>query len=282
MKRTLIWMFALCLTASGAGPVLAASVRLSYGLAPGQIWLGTLSSQSETEYSGKKDVHRSKTTIQYAVAAGPKRGWVTLTARILSQQIPGAEGGGGMDLSGITFFADMHESGEIRNIRHEGSALPPGAADMPEQMKQMMAQSFNMVADAWKQAVFWFPELPEAPLSPGDEFDVTRKTGMGGAGAMIQSQTLSKQVFTLEDVSAGLAYFSVKERSVTKTTGAAGGRSETQSASRGETVFDLNSGMWVDMVVKSKANVGMSGVTGMGNMDQDVVNVSKYEMVRKK
>ncbi len=46
-------------------------------------------------------------------------------------------------------------------------------------------------------------------------------TYSGGSG--MQVETVSKQVFTLEDVSKGLAYFPVKERSVTKTGGSMGG-----------------------------------------------------------
>jgi hypothetical protein len=282
MKHIVACLLTLCMPLVWVTPAGADSAGLSYRLAPGQVWIGTLSSQSETSFMGEKDIHRNKSVIEYRVGQGPKKDWVSLTARIVSQQTPGAEGGGQMDLSGITFMADMHKSGEIRNIRHEGSALPPGMADLPAQMKQMYEQSSNMIADAWKNAVFWFPELPEEPMLAGDEFEMTRKMAMGGAGMGMQAQTVSKQVFTLEEVSKGLAYFSVRERSVTKMTGAAGGRSDTKTASKGETVFDMNAGMWIDMVVKSKSNVGMTGVANMGNTSQDVVNVSKYEMTRKK
>jgi hypothetical protein len=282
MKHIVILLLSLGLLTAVENPASAESARLTYRLAPGQVWVATLSSQSETAFMGKKDLHRSKTIIEYRVTDGPKKNWVSLTARIVSQQTPGAEGGGQMDLSGITFRADMHQSGELRNIRHEGSALPPGAENMPDQMKAMMAESSKMIADAWKPAVFWFPELPEEDLSPGDEFEVNRKLGMGSAAMGMQSQTVSKQVYTLEEISAGLAYFTVRERSVTRTEGIAGGRADTKTASRGETVFDLKTGMWIDMVAKSKSNVGMAGMAGMGDADQDVLNVSKYEMVRKK
>jgi hypothetical protein len=282
MKRLCILLLSLGLLVAGENPAPAESARLAYRWAPGQVWIATLSSQSETAFMGKKDLHRSKSVIEYRVTDGPKKNWVSLTARVVSQQTPGSEGGGQMDLSGITFYADMHRSGELRNIRHEGSALPPGAEDMPAQMKAMMAESSKMIADAWKSAVFWFPELPEEDLSPGDEFEVNRKIGMGSAAMGMQSQTVSKQVFTLEEISAGLAYFTVRERSVTRTKGVAGGQADTKTASRGETVFDMKTGMWVDMVAKSKSNVGMTGMTGMGDTNQDMANISKYEMVRKK
>jgi hypothetical protein len=283
MKRVLFSFLLSCLLSVWGAPAWAAgAAQLQYRLAPGQVWIGTLSSQSQTSFMGEKSLHRSKSVIEYRVKKGTKANWVSLTARIVKQHTPGQEGGGQMDLSGIAFMADMHRSGELRNIRHEGTALPAGMSELPPQMKQMYAQSSDMIADAWKSAVFWFPELPEAPMRPGDEFDVTRRIGMGGAGAGIQAQTVSKQVFTLEEVSKGLAYFTVRERSVTKMKGMAGGRSDTKTAAKGETVFDTKTGMWLDMVVKSRSKVGMSGIAGMGDTNQEAVNVSKYEMARKK
>ena len=135
-----------------------------------------------------------------------------------------------------------------------------------------------MIADAWKNAVFWFPELPEEGLGPGDEFDITRKMGMGGSGMGMQSQTISKQVFTLEKVANGLAYFTVKDRSITRTKGMAGGKADTKTVGKGETVFDLGIGMWTDLTVKSRSKVNMSSIPGMSNMSQEVLSINKYEM----
>jgi hypothetical protein len=72
---------------------------------------------------------------------------------------------------------------------------------MTPQMKEMMAQSYKMIPEAYKNSVFWFPEVPEHRLEIGDEFEVKRKTGIGGNGGAMQMETVSKQVFTLEDVS---------------------------------------------------------------------------------
>ena len=54
--------------------------------------------------------------------------------------------------------------------------------DMPPEMKAMMEQSYQFMADAWKEMVFWFPEFPEEKLDIGDEFDMTRKMAGGGGG----------------------------------------------------------------------------------------------------
>ena len=261
--------------------VMAGPVHFHYKLSPNQVWIGTMSSQTETTFMGKKDVNRSKSIIEYKVSKGPKRGWVSLRAKIKSQKTSSGQSGGQMDLSKITFFADMHTSGEIRNIRHEGNPMPPPDPSMPPEMKAMYAQSSNMMAEAYKHAVFWFPEIPEDGLVPGDEFDVTRKMGMGGGEMGMQSQTVMKQVFTLEDVVDGLAYFTVKDRSITKTEGIAGGKASTKTAGKGETVFDMETGMWTDLTVKSRSKVNMSAVPGMANMSQEVLSITKYEMEQK-
>jgi len=281
MNRVSVMFLAIAVLITMVPTVQAGSIRFQYKLAPDQVWIGTMSSQSETTFMGKKDINRTKSIIEYRISKGPKPGWVSLTAKIRSQKSHSGQTGGQMDLSKITFFADMHPSGDIRNIRHEGNPMPPPDPSMPPEMKAMVAQSSNMMADAWKNAVFWFPELPEEALVPGDEFDVTRKMGMGGSGMGMQSQTISKQVFTLEEVADGLAYFTVKDRSITKTEGVAGGTADTKTAGKGETVFDMESGMWTDMTVKSRSKVNMSGVPGMANMSQEVLSINKYEMEQK-
>ncbi|MGA1794948.1 MAG: hypothetical protein ACMUIL_03715, partial [bacterium] len=243
---------------------LAGSYTLQYKVAPGQVWVTTLSTQSETSFMGNKEVNRNKSTIRYEVSKGPNKGWVSLSARIQSQGE--SSNSGQMDLSKIRFTADMHQSGEIRNIQSEGSAMPPlegQAGDLPAGMAAMYEQSSKMIADAWKTGVFWFPELPEDPLEPGDEFEVTRKMGMGSSTAGMQMESVSKQVFTLEEVSEGLAYFSVKERSLTQSTAQMGGKSDTRTAGKGEATFDLREGMWTDMTIKSTSNVQFGNIPGM-------------------
>ena len=271
-------MITMVVLLSLGSPAAAGPVKLRYKMAPGQVWVTTMSSQTETTFMGKKNVHRSKTVIEYRVSKRPQKGWVSLTARIKSQTTPSGGDGGQMDLSKLTFTADMHSSGEIRNIQHKGNALPAPSADMPPQMKAMLEQSSNMMADAWKNAVFWFPEIPEDPLEPGDEFDVIRKMDMGSSSLGMQSRTVSKQVFTLDDASEGLAYFTVRDRSITKTKGVAGGRSATKTTGKGEAVFDIKEGMWLGLTTKSRSRMNMSSMPGMGNMSQESLQINKFEM----
>jgi hypothetical protein len=234
---------------------------------------------------GKKNVFQTKTNIEYKVSDGPQKGWVSLTARITSQSGSNRDGNDGqMDLTKIQFTSDMHDSGEIRNIQYSGSALPSmgdDAGEIPKEMAAMYEQSSNMIADAWKNAIFWFPELPENAIKPGDEFEVTHKMGTGGEGIGMSMKSVSKQVFTLEDVNEGLAYFSVKERTITKSTAAQGGKTDSKTAGKGEAIFDLREGMWIDMTLKSQSKVQLGHIPGMSDTDQELFQITKFHMEKK-
>ena len=105
----------------------AESQRLHYKMAPGQTWVVVMSTQNEFTVMGNKDVHRNKIMFDYTVSDGPKPGWVSLTGKITSMS--GGEGGAQMDTSRMSFFAEMHSSGEIRNVGYEGSIVPAMGAD---------------------------------------------------------------------------------------------------------------------------------------------------------
>lgn len=260
-------------------PAAAGGWKLTYKLAPGQNWTCSFASKNESNVMGQKNVSQSRMAYEYTVSKGPKAGWVTMTAQIIS-------GGAGvhMDLSKLRFMADVHSSGEIRNIRYTGNVIPDmgeSANQMTPEMKKMMEDSYRMIPEAYKNGVFWFPEVPEEKLDRGDEFDVERKMGMGSSGSGMQMETVSKQVFTLEDVSKGLAYFSLKERSVTRSGSSMGGSSETKIAGKGKAIFDLDQGMWLELTEKSRAKVNLGRLPGMGKKDYDMNIILKYEMEKK-
>lgn len=258
---------------SAAVSVWGGGITLTYKFKPGQVWYCTQSNQSESTFMGQRSVNQGKSVIEYKVTKGPKTGWVTISGRIRSHSNPNSSGSG-MDLGKMKFSADVHSSGEVRNIKTSGNPMEEQMKQVPPEMRAMYEQSASMVSDAWKHAVYWFPEVPEDALEIGDEFEVERDMGMGNSGSMTQTRSLSRQVYTLEDVSEGLAYFSVKERSVTKSEGPMGGKSETKIAGQGEVIFDLKLGMWLELVEKSRAKVDI----GMGMGTQDVKIVHKYEM----
>ena len=139
-------------------------------------------------------------------------------------------------------------------------------------MAAMYEQSSKMIAEAWKNAVFWFPELPEDGLEPGDEFEVTKKMGMGNEGMGMKMESVSKQVFTLDEVADGLAYFSVRERTITKSNATMGSKSDTKTAGKGEAVFDLKNGMWTDMTIKSHSNLNLGNIPGISDFPGTVPN----------
>jgi hypothetical protein len=207
---------------------------------------------------------------------------MSLSARIKSQG--GSKESGGMDLSKLLFTADMHQSGELRNIQYSGSVMPPmdkDAGELPPGMEAMYEQSTKMVAKAWENAVFWFPELPEEPLQPGDEFEATHKMAMGNESMGMQMQSVSKQVFILDEVSEGLAYFSVKERTVLKSDAPMGGNADTQTSGKGDAVFDLREGIWTDLTMKSRSKVEIGSIPGMGKTSQELNQISKYRMEKR-
>jgi hypothetical protein len=282
MKKTYPIFFAILVLSLFSISALANSYKLQYKIAPEQIWIATTSSQSESTFMGNKNVNQSKGTIKYKVSSGPKKGWVTLAATIKSQS--GSSDGKTskqMDLSKIKYSAEMHKSGEFRNIQYSGSALPPMETDkgeLPPGMAAMYEQSSKMIAEAWKNAVFWFPELPEDALELGDEFEVTKKIGMGNEGMGMTIESVSKQVFTLEEVTDGLAYFSVKERILTKSTAVMGSKSDTKTAGKGEAVFDLKEGMWTDMTIKSRSNLNFGNIPGISENSQELYQISKFRM----
>lgn len=255
-------------------PLFAGGVKLQYNLKPGQEWETTLSSQSESDFMGQKSIQRNKKTFLYEVSKGSKKGWISITAHI-KKSAKDAESG--LDMSRMSFKADMHNSGEFRHISYSGNPMTqPQSQDMPPQMQAMMEKQGEMMGEAHKHAIFWFPELPEDSLQVGDEFDVQREIGMG-SGAM-QAKSVIKQVFTLEEVSKGLAYFSVRQRSITKTKSDMGGKSETKISGKGEAIFDLKIGMWLELTEKSKAKVEIGGIPGMGDLSSNMKLVHKYEM----
>lgn len=276
MRRLLIFT-TLLLGLAWAGSAMAAdSCSLAYKLAPGQVWLSEVVSQFKSTDADSDAMPATRYAVRYRVLKGDKPGWVKLEAKIVSHS---AQGQGGIDYTKLTYTADMHSSGELRRIAHTGSAMPPMPEEqlksMPPQYAAMMRQSADMLAKAMQQGVFWFPELPEDKLSIGDSFEVVQKSDIG-SGTGMQMQTVMKSEFTLEDISEGLAYFSVRQRAQSKA-GGMGGSSETRTAGKADAIFDLRQGMWVEMTVKSQSTSSYSGAGGMAG-EMGGVQLVRYRM----
>ena len=57
-----------------------------------------------------------------------------------------------------------------------------------------------------------------------------------------------------------------------------GGSSETKIAGKGNAIFDLEQGMWLELTEKSRAKVTLGRVPGMSKQDYDMNIILKYEM----
>ena len=150
MKKKIISTFIILSLLAIAPSVMAEGCRLEYKFKPGQKWLCSFASKNESVFMGKKNVNQSKTVYEYVVSEGPKNGWVSLTARI---QSGGSSGKGTMDLSKVVFTADIHSSGEVRNIKYIGSVSPDLGEDVAQltpEMKKMLEQSYNTTRNQHK------------------------------------------------------------------------------------------------------------------------------------
>jgi hypothetical protein len=256
MRKSSIIVLVFCF-ALYAIPAQGAEYKFRYDLKPGQTWVVTDTTQVVSEAMGFKSTTRTKRTIKYDVKKGPKSGWVTLSAAVTAQSSKSDDAPMTKQnvLEGMVFKADVHRSGEVRNYSFSG-----GDPQMAQYMGPMM-----------EPGMFWFPEFPEDSLAVGDEFDVTLKTatpgmeGMGGAGAM---KWVTKDTYVLEDVKSGLAYFSIKSRTKMD----AGGM-DVKAASKGEAIFDMRQGMWVELNTKSK-----SSMQGMGG---EALTIQKLEIEKR-
>ncbi len=250
---------AACAASLGAGAARAAGHAFQYRFSPGETFTARQVSEVRTELSEQKSVSRTEQTIEYRVAAGPKAGWVTVTARVTSM----ASRSGGEPTrkqnvyQGMVFKANVHRTGEVRDYAFTGGD-PQLAA---------------FVGPLMKAAIFMFPELPER-LAPGDTFDVTTKLETGGEAAMPGMASFSgatRMTYTLDEVRKGLAYFSVVQRATVKAAGM-----EVKDAGKGSAIFDLKDGMWLELETKSVSRT--EGGLGAG---ATVAQVSKSTFERR-
>jgi hypothetical protein len=137
-------------------------------------------------------------------------------------------------LAGMQFAAEVHKLGTVKNYTVTGG-------------NPQMAQ---MIGPAMKAAIFFFPEFPEEALEPGDEFDSIIRYEMPGMMGMGGMKSALKLTYTLEDISDGLATFSIKQRAQMKGSGM-----DMKTGGKSEAVFDIGQGMWVEHETVTKSIV---------------------------
>lgn len=271
--KTWRWIWAgVAFIVWAAAPAWAEKARLRYKMVPGQEWECQRLTHMSFMVMGKKQVNKQKATLLYTVSKGPKKGWVHLSARYIHPPADAKANPALMAQYELTFTADMHTSGDTRNIRVLGVDTPSKDPSLSPQEQMIVARTKKMIANAHKPSVFWFPELPEETLQPGDEFE-DRRT-IKDKNEYQTTKTAMRDVFTLEDVSQGLAFFSTKSRMSSKMT-TMGGKADVGSSGKGDSIFDLKAGMWSELVTKSK----MTYAGGMaGQAAQDMLMTYKVSM----
>jgi hypothetical protein len=255
--------------------VLAGGVKLKYKFVPGQQWECTRKTHMAFEVMGQKQVQRQNHTVLYTASKGKKKGWVHLTAQYINPPPKTPENQFALGQYDLLFSADVHSSGDTRNIQVEDTQKDKSDPSLPPQMQAALDQNKKMLAESLKQTVFWFPEVPEYALVPGDEFEEKSTQGVKTDG--MQNKSKTRTVFELDDVSDGLAYFVTKQRSASKMS-TMGGNMDYGSSGKGEIIFDIKEGMWIEYVSKSKMK--FSGAM-MGQGGQDMLITEKISMQKR-
>ncbi len=224
-------------------PALAGQ-RFEYRFNAGDTWKMSERSDTTTEIMGTKMVQRAKRLTVYKIARDLGKGWFRIVAQITAQKNWDDSGQKNEmnSFAGMQFSAQVHKSGIVKNYKFSGGD----------------PQMAKMIGPAMKPAIFFFPEFPDEALEPGDEFDSVIRfemPGMMGAGGM---KSVIKMTYTLEDVSGGMATFSIRQRMKMKGSGM-----DIKSGGKSEAVFDLSQGMWVEheKVTKSTTGPGLGGGT---------------------
>jgi len=209
-----------------ACPAMAGQ-RFVYRFEEGATWKMSDRSETTTEVMGTKMVQRAKRLTVYKIARDLGRGWVRVASQIVTQKNWNNDGQTSEmnAFAGMQFSADVHRLGTVKSFKVTGG-------------NPQMAQ---MVGPAMKPAIFFFPEFPEEALQPGDEFDTIIRYEMPGMMGMGGMKSAIKLTYTLEDISDGLATFSIKQRAKMKGSGM-----EMKTAGQSEALFDINQGMWIE------------------------------------
>jgi hypothetical protein len=237
------------------GPA-GAGQRFEYRFDEGDIWKMSDRSETTTEMMDTKMVQRTKRVTVYKIARDLGKGWFRIAAQVTSQKNWDDTGGANEmnSLAGMQFTAEVHKSGLVRNYKVSGGN----------------PQLAKMIGPAMKPTIFFFPAFPDEALVPGDEFDTLIRYEMPGMMGMGGMKSVIKLTYTLEDISDGLATFSIKQRMEMK-----GAGMDMKSGGKSEAVFDLSQGMWIEheTVTKSTSEQGVGA--GATTLSRNKVTLEK-------
>lgn len=278
--RRLAALLALALLAfaSGAGAADPARVRLRYGWTVGQVWRATYSLTRELGSADAPQHDRGVARFEYNVQADSEPGALRLEARMLSQET--AAGVSPLDFSAVVFRTRVDAQGRQQGSHYAiGEAQPPsikGVESDPVAYRRMLRQ----VASAWRNAAFWFPELPERSLSPGEAFVVREERDLGGEEPGVSLRIHSTSTYRLLAVEDAVARFHVEQVSAVAGS-AADSAIESEERAEGEALFDLALGMWTRQQLVSSSSARYSGAQGgAGSGQTSVRSTNSVEMQR--
>lgn len=258
---------ALALAAAAEGEPL----RLRYGWSPGQVWRATHRIERETRVGDDVQRTRGVARFEYVVGAAEPDGSMHLDVRLLSQETEA--GASPLDFSAIAFHASIDARGRLRGAHYEiGDTLPASAPD-PVATRQLLRQ----VASAWRDSVFWFPELPDRALAPGDAFSVDETRDLADAEPGVSMRVRTTRSYRLVSLDASTAHFRVEEVSAVDAATAESGIASQQRA-EGEAVFDLALGMWTGQHLDSSQRARYSGASGVGGGAGEATGSTRSEL----
>lgn len=234
----------------------SAGQRFEYRFKKGDTWNMSERSETTTEIMETKMVQRAKRLTVYKITRNLGKGWFRIAARITAQKNWDDSGQTNEmnSFAGMQFSAHVHKSGIVKNYKFSGGD----------------PQLAKMIGPAMKPAIFFFPEFPDEALEPGDEFDSVIRFEMPGMMGMGGMKSVTKMTYTLEDVSDGMAIFSIRQRMKMKGSGM-----DIKSAGKSEAVFDLGRGMWVEHETVTKSTAGQGLGAGGTTLTRSKVTLEK-------
>ncbi|MEJ2156159.1 MAG: hypothetical protein P8X96_12535 [Desulfobacteraceae bacterium] len=233
-----------------------AGQRFQYRFHEGDIWKMSDRSETSTEMMGNKMTQRTKRVTVYKIARNMGKGWFRIAAQVTAQKNWDNSGQANEmnSLEGMQFTAEVHKSGMLKNYKFSGGN----------------PQIAKMIGPAMKPAIFFFPEFPEEALEPGDEFDALIRYEMPGMMGMGGMKSVIKMTYTLEDISDGLATFTIKQRMKMKGSGM-----DMKSGGKSEALFDLSQGMWVEHETVTKSTAEQGPGAGATTLSRSKVTLEK-------
>ena len=271
--RLAVW---LCVAAASAVPASAdTEVRLRYGWAAGQVWRATQSITRETRLADDVQRDRGVARFEYRVSAGKQPGELALEARMLSQE--NERGPSPLDFSPIAFRARV----DARRLRAPSFEIAdtPAAGPVAPDVRVGQRAVLRKLASAWRDAVLWFPELPESELAPGEAFVVQESRDLAESEAGVEMRIARTRTYRLQGVEAGVARFALEDVSRVDAATAESGIASEQRAS-GEARFDLALGMWLEQRWSATQHDVYSGAPDVGPGEASATSSTEIRMQR--